>query len=100
MPKSISIHPDEQRKAGLLELKPIPINQYQKTHFGRERNYTSEELVRIYRDMLLIRRFETMLQIVKTQREFAGVAYDHKGPAHLSIGQEASAVGTGVFTRM
>jgi 2-oxoisovalerate dehydrogenase E1 component len=93
MPKSITIHPYEQRKAGLLELSPIPINQYQKTVLDEKANYTNDEMVRIYRDMLLIRRFETMLQIVKTQREFAGVPYDHKGPAHLSIGQEAAAVG-------
>ena len=34
-----------------------------------------------------------MLQEVKTQRNYKGVVYDHRGPAHLSIGQEASAVG-------
>ena len=49
--------------------------------------------MRIHRDMAVIRGFETMLQEVKTQREYRGLPYDHRGPAHLSIGQEASAVG-------
>ena len=43
--------------------------------------------------MLLIREFESMLQSIKTQGSYEGIEYDHKGPAHLSIGQEASAVG-------
>ena len=34
-----------------------------------------------------------MLQSIKTQGSYEGIEYDHKGPAHLSIGQEASAVG-------
>jgi len=34
-----------------------------------------------------------MLQEIKTQGVYQGIEYDHKGPAHLSIGQEAAAVG-------
>ena len=47
----------------------------------------------MYEDMLLIRVFENMLQTIKTQGSYEGIEYDHKGPAHLSIGQEASSVG-------
>ncbi len=43
--------------------------------------------------MVIIREFETMLNLIKTTNEYNGVAYNHPGPAHLSIGQEASAVG-------
>ena len=43
--------------------------------------------------MAIIRAFETMLEEVKLSGAYKGVRYDHKGPAHLSIGQEASAVG-------
>ena len=43
--------------------------------------------------MLIIREFETMLNLIKTTGEYNGVAYSHPGPAHLSIGQEAAAVG-------
>ncbi len=43
--------------------------------------------------MALIREFETMLNLIKTKGEYNGVAYNHPGPAHLSIGQESAAVG-------
>jgi len=43
--------------------------------------------------MVLIREFETMLNLVKTKGEYNGTSYNHPGPAHLSIGQESAAVG-------
>jgi 2-oxoisovalerate dehydrogenase E1 component len=50
-------------------------------------------LVRIFRDMVVIREFETMLDRIKKEGVYQGIEYQHKGPAHLSIGQEASVVG-------
>ncbi|MDR1513573.1 MAG: dehydrogenase, partial [Propionibacteriaceae bacterium] len=44
-------------------------------------------------DMVAIRQFESMLNSIKTTGGWQGVEYNHKGPAHLSMGQEASAVG-------
>ncbi len=93
MPKSLSIRPSEVRKPNMLTFDPVPVNQYQKRLGDELDRYTQEDLVRIFRDMAYIRAFETMLNEVKTQRGYAGVPYDHRGPAHLSIGQEASAVG-------
>ncbi len=93
MPKSLMIRPSDVRKPGHLEFDPIPVNQYQRTLTDELDRFAREDLVRIHRDMAVIRAFETMLHEVKTQREYKGVAYDHRGPAHLSIGQEASAVG-------
>ena len=43
--------------------------------------------------MVVIREFETMLQLVKTTGGYNGVEYNNPGPAHLSAGQEAAAVG-------
>ena len=43
--------------------------------------------------MAVIREFETMLNDIKTKSVYNGVEYSNPGPAHLSIGQEASAVG-------
>ncbi len=43
--------------------------------------------------MVLIREFETMLNLIKTKGEYNGTSYNHPGPAHLSIGQESAAVG-------
>ncbi|HEY3332076.1 MAG TPA: thiamine pyrophosphate-dependent enzyme [Capsulimonadaceae bacterium] len=93
MPKSLMIHPQDVRKPGQIEFTPIPINQYQKSLSDELDRYASEDLIRIHRDMAVIRHFELMLNEVKIKGNFHGVEYNHRGPAHLSIGQEASAVG-------
>ncbi len=93
MPKKLFIDPKQVRKPGKITFGEIPLNQYQKTLAEEKSNYTREELLGIYRDMLIIREFETMLNLIKTTNEYQGVSYNHPGPAHLSIGQEASAVG-------
>ncbi len=93
MPKSQFIDPKEARKAGELTFKPIPINQYKKTIKEEKKNFSKDDFLRIYHDMALIREFETMLNLIKTTNGYKGVEYNHPGPAHLSIGQEAAAVG-------
>ncbi len=93
MPKIQYINPDDVRKPGKIEFQPIPVNQYNKTVEQEKENFSNEDLVRIYRDMVVIREFETMLNLIKTRNEYNGVEYNHPGPAHLSIGQEAAAVG-------
>ncbi len=93
MPKQLFINPHEVRKSGWVKFQDIPVNQYNKTIEEEKANYTNEDFVRIYRDMVIIREFETMLLLVKTTGEYNGVPYDYPGPAHLSIGQEAAAVG-------
>jgi len=43
--------------------------------------------------MCVIREFEAILNEIKTKGAYRDVAYQHLGPAHLSLGQEAAAVG-------
>jgi 2-oxoisovalerate dehydrogenase E1 component len=93
MPKVQFIDPSVARSAGEITFQPIPVNQYSKTIQEEKANFSDDELIRIYHDMVVIREFETMLNLIKTTGEYSGVPYDHPGPAHLSIGQEASAVG-------
>jgi 2-oxoisovalerate dehydrogenase E1 component len=93
MPKVQFINPIEVRKPRHLEFKPIPINQYNKTVEEEKENFSKEDFLRIYNDMVVIREFETMLNLIKTRGEYNGIPYNHPGPAHLSIGQEAAAVG-------
>ena len=93
MPKSILVDPKEVRKAQILKIKDIPINQY-KADFKTETSlYGRERLLRVWHDMATIREFESMLNEFKTKGSWNGIEYNHKGPAHLSMGQEASAVG-------
>src|SRR5215217_6603807 len=93
MPKSLSIHPEAVRIASVLEFAPIAVNQYSRSLADELDRFGRGDLVRIHRDMAIIRAFESMLQEVKTKTAYHGVEYNHRGPAHLSIGQEASAVG-------
>jgi 2-oxoisovalerate dehydrogenase E1 component len=93
MPKSIAIHPDEVRRSSRLEIAPIPINQYQRSIQEELDLRGADCLGRIHRDMAFIRAFESMLNEVKLKGSYKGIEYNHRGPAHLSIGQEASAVG-------
>lgn len=96
MPKTQNICPEESRKATEVTFKPIPVNQY-KSDFKKEvKKYGKERLVKMYYDMLMIREFETMLNQIKVQGSYEGMEYNHPGPAHLSIGQEAAAVGQSV----
>ncbi|MBD3392632.1 MAG: dehydrogenase [Chitinivibrionales bacterium] len=93
MPKSLSINPEKARKSGSIRFRPIPVNRYDTPFEEEVTAYGREALVRIYRDMVIIREFETMLNQIKTAGQYHGQEYYHAGPAHLSIGQEASAVG-------
>ncbi len=93
MPKSQVINPDDVRKPGFVEFAPIPVNQYKKTVKDELKNFSKEDMIRIQRDMMIIRAFENMLNEIKLRGNYKGIEYNHRGPAHLSIGQEASAVG-------
>jgi 2-oxoisovalerate dehydrogenase E1 component len=93
MPKSQNINPRVVRQPQFIEFGNIPVNQYNKSIEEEKKNFSTEDFIRIFRDMSIIREFETMINLIKTTNEFNGVSYNHPGPAHLSIGQEASAVG-------
>jgi 2-oxoisovalerate dehydrogenase E1 component len=93
MTKAILIDPTEQRRPARLVAPDIPINAYVSDPMQEAQKYGCENLVRIYRDMVYIREFETMLDRIKKEGVYEGIEYQHKGPAHLSIGQESAAVG-------
>jgi len=95
MPKQVTISPAEMRAKGAVTFTPIPINQYDRSVSDELKagNFSKHDLLRIQRDMMLIRTFENMLDSVKKQGHYRDIKYDHRGPAHLSMGQEAAAVG-------
>ncbi|MEA1898135.1 MAG: thiamine pyrophosphate-dependent dehydrogenase E1 component subunit alpha, partial [Bacteroidota bacterium] len=100
MPKTQFINPLELRKPTILKLGSIPVNAYEKTMKEELLRYSKDDMLRIYRDMFIIREFETMLNLIKTTEEYNGIPYSHPGPAHLSIGQEAAAVGMAYYLDM
>jgi 2-oxoisovalerate dehydrogenase E1 component len=87
------INPAEVRKPGLVKFKDIKLNQYKHDFEKETKKYGKATLKQILLDMLLIREFETCLNQIKIQGSYQGIEYNHKGPAHLSMGQEAAAVG-------
>ena len=93
MPKSQYVDPAAKRAPGKITFTDIKVNEYQKTVKDELGNYTRDEFIGIYHDMLLIREFESMINAIKIEGAYNGVPYNHPGPAHLSMGQEASAVG-------
>ena len=93
MPKTQIIHPEDLRRAGRLEMPEIPLNRYNRTFEQELKSFSPEELKRIYLDMRYIREVETMIYGVRTVKNYNGIEYCYTGPAHLSTGQEASAVG-------
>ena len=93
MPKSIVLKPDTLLAEDRIRFTDIPVNIYSKTIEEERSVFAPQDFLAIWQDMAAIREFETILSEIKTKRLYKGVAYDHLGPAHLSIGQEASAVG-------
>jgi 2-oxoisovalerate dehydrogenase E1 component len=93
MPKSIVIEPERVFARETIRFSDIPVNAYDKTVEEEIADYSPAGLLNIWRDMCGIREFESALQEIKTKGAYKGVTYNHAGPAHLSIGQEASAVG-------
>ena len=99
MTKLITIDPAEARQKGVIKSVEIPLNAYESDPAAEAKKYGSENLVRIYRDMVYIREFESMLDRLKKEGVYESIEYNHKGPAHLSIGQESAAVGQCFQTR-
>ena len=93
MPKSQFYNPAELRAPGKITFQDIPVNAYNKTIQEERANYSDADFVRIWRDMMYLREFETMVQSIKMQGNYNGVEHTYPGPSHLSIGQEAAAVG-------
>jgi len=93
MPKSIVVDPVEARRSSVLHSPEIPLNAYVSDPEAETQKYGQENLVRMYRDMVYIREFETMLDRIKREGVYEGIEYNHLGPAHLSVGQEAVVVG-------
>ncbi len=74
----------------------IPINAYSLSL--KNSGYDKKTLECVYRDMLFIREFETAVAESHSRGEYAGVPFKFSGPAHLSLGQEAVAVGKALAT--
>ena len=96
MTKSLFVDPAQVRASGQISVAPIPVNAYKLDFDTEVVRYGRVGLIAMLHDMIVIRQFETMLNSIKTTGGWNGVSYTHLGPAHLSAGQEAAAVGQAV----
>jgi 2-oxoisovalerate dehydrogenase E1 component len=97
MPKIHIVDPVEERKPGKLSFPTVPLNAYKGTVAGELKALGKDAVVGMLEDMMLIREFEFMINEIKTAGVYEGMEYNHPGPAHLSMGQEASSVGQAFY---
>ena len=94
MAKQLNIDPEKTLSGDKLRPSEILIHGYNK-QFKDERKYWGDsKLIELLRHMLIVREFETMLHSFKSTGSYRGIDYLYKGPAHLSVGQEAVVVGS------
>ena len=93
MTKALVIKPENVFSRDAIHFRDIPVNAYDKTIADELSRYTVTDLLEIWRDMCAINEFETILNEIKIKGAYRGISYHHAGPAHLSLGQEAAAVG-------
>lgn len=99
MPKKLLVDPMETRRPGVLQATELPVNAYRFAPDEARLTFGDEGLRRLLREMVVVREFELMLDEFKRNGEYAGIVYSHAGPAHLSVGQEAAAVGQAAALR-
>ena len=93
MPKNLVIDPNFIRAPGKIQFTDIPVNVYNKSIKDEKENFSKADFVRIFNDIAMLREFESMINEIKIKGEYQGFKHSYPGPAHLSIGQEAAAVG-------
>jgi len=93
MPKSIEISPRRLNTPSALVMPHIPLYQYDTVMEAERERRGDLQLTTVLRHMLLIREFENMLNAIRSKGEYNDIACAYRGPAHLSAGQEAAAVG-------
>ncbi len=82
-------------KKQTISFAKIPAYSYNKTLKDEiaAGNLTAQQAVDLFEDMLTIREFEEMIIKLRSGAYDACAGYDYRGPTHVSIGQEATAVG-------
>jgi 2-oxoisovalerate dehydrogenase E1 component len=97
MPKVHVVDPTKERKPGKLKFPSVPLNAYKGTVDDEIKSLGKDAVIGMLEDMMLIREFEFMINEIKTAGVYQGMEYNHPGPAHLSMGQEASSVGQAFY---
>jgi len=96
MVREITVLPDFTR--GEIELGRIPLFQYDRTLEDElaDGRLDAQAAMRFLEFMMTIRAFEEMILALRMQayEPLQGTGFRYRGPTHLSIGQEATSVGS------
>ncbi|HUU29933.1 MAG TPA: dehydrogenase E1 component subunit alpha/beta [archaeon] len=93
MPKEIDVLPDFM--PGMLSFRNIPLFQYSRNLEEELKNrYSAEEALYHFELMLLVRHFENLIVEMKANKFEPKAGFKFTGATHLSLGQEAVAVGS------
>ena len=96
MVRELSVLPDFTARQ--LEVVPIPAFQYDRTLEQElaDGRYTADQIKRLLEHMMAIRAFEEMIYQLRLggYEPLQGTDFQYRGPTHLSIGQEATSVGS------
>ena len=84
------LHPKNLLSQKEITFQSIKVNDYSRSFVDEISCYGKETLISVFADMLFIREFESTL---KNSRNSTLLGYKFSYPSHLSIGQEAVAVG-------
>ena len=92
--KAIDVLPCSREKA-YLDIPRIPLFQYTPTLAKelQEGLLSRDEALTLYKAMLIQRNFEYMVRDLDNKRFVPHEGYEFRGTTHLSVGQEASAMG-------
>ena len=93
MPKSQYVKPGPQFEKRTIKLRDIPVCAYDRSIEDEKAVYSRDDFLGMYADMAAIREFETMLLTIKQKGNYNDKEFTYPGPAHLAVGQEATAVG-------
>ena len=94
MVKQLNIDPERTLSGDKLQTAEILIHRYNRQFKDERKCWGDSKLVELLRHMLIVREFESMLHSFKSTGSYKGIDYLYKGPAHLSVGQEAVVVGS------
>ncbi len=73
--------------------RELPVCQYQLSLSDEKRIYSPREFLRIYRDMAMIREFETMLYELSIGGKYQNIGFTLQNPVQFGVGYEAAVVG-------
>jgi len=96
MVRELEVVPDF--KPRMLEVESVPAFQYNRTLEQElaDGRITADEAQRLLESMMTIRAFEEMILALRMQayEPLQGAEFEYRGPTHLSVGQEATSVGS------